>query len=81
MPESVQAKFLRVIEQREVVRVGSTEPKKVDVRIVSATNRDLAEDSKQGRFREDLFFRLSAISVSSRLAPQMKRVYGADQRL
>lgn len=63
LPEAVQAKFLRVIEQREVVRVGSTEPRAVDVRIVSATNRDLAEEARVGRFRGDLFFRLSGINV------------------
>jgi transcriptional regulator with PAS, ATPase and Fis domain len=64
LPEGVQAKFLRVIEQREVVRVGSTQARRVDVRFVSATNRNLAEDAKAGRFRGDLFFRLSGISVA-----------------
>lgn len=63
LPEAVQAKFLRVLEQREVTRVGSTRARKVDVRVVAATNRDLAQASKQGQFRQDLFFRLSGISI------------------
>lgn len=63
LPEAVQAKFLRVLEQREVTRVGSTRSRKVDVRVVAATNRDLARASQQGQFRQDLFFRLSGISI------------------
>ena len=58
LPLSMQAKLLRVLQDQEVVRVGSTQPRKVDVRILAATNRDLEEDVRQGLFRADLFYRL-----------------------
>jgi len=63
MPMPTQIKLLRVIENREIVRVGSNEPRKVDVRLISATNRDLAELVKRGEFREDLYFRLKVVRV------------------
>ena len=63
MPKAMQAKLLRVLESGEVVRVGSNEPRHVDVRLVSATNRDLAEMVKQGEFREDLFFRIKGVEL------------------
>jgi DNA-binding NtrC family response regulator len=63
LPAPIQAKFLRVLEQREVVRVGSHEPVKVDVRVIAATHRDLRHEIDAGRFREDLFFRLAQIRV------------------
>ncbi|MBD3258221.1 hypothetical protein GF377_07285, partial [candidate division GN15 bacterium] len=62
MPLSIQAKVLRVLEEKEIVRLGETVPRKVDVRIVSATNRDLAELMAQCQFREDLYYRLCAMS-------------------
>jgi DNA-binding NtrC family response regulator len=56
---AIQAKFLRVLERREVTRVGGTTPVKIDVRVVAATHRDLRHEIETGRFREDLFYRLS----------------------
>ena len=63
LPLSTQAKLLRVLEERVVVRLGSTRPRPVDVRFVAATNRDLEADSLTGRFRSDLYFRLAGISL------------------
>jgi DNA-binding NtrC family response regulator len=64
MPLPAQAKLLRAIELREVVRVGGVRPRPVDVRFISATNRDLEGLIAQRLFRRDLFFRLNGISVS-----------------
>jgi DNA-binding NtrC family response regulator len=59
----MQAKLLRVIQNREIQRVGSPELRKVDVRIIAATNRDLRAEVLGGRFREDLFYRLNTIEI------------------
>jgi len=60
-----QAKVLRVLEEGEIQRVGSSETKNIDVRIIAATNKDLKEEIKKGNFREDLFFRLNVVPVKS----------------
>jgi two-component system, NtrC family, response regulator HydG len=64
MPLTTQMKLLRVLEEREIVRVGSNQPIPVDVRLLSATNMNLVEAVGEGRFREDLYFRLRVISIS-----------------
>jgi DNA-binding NtrC family response regulator len=63
MPLSTQAKLLRVLQNQEVLRVGSLTPQKVDVRVVAATNKDLRDQIAERQFREDLFFRLSMIEI------------------
>lgn len=63
MPLSVQPKLLRVLQEYELERVGSTKKIHLDIRIVAATNRDLREMIKEGKFREDLFYRISVINV------------------
>jgi two-component system response regulator HydG len=63
LPLGVQAKLLRTLENGEVQRVGAVEPKRVDVRVVAATNRALEEDVAEGRFRSDLYYRLNVVEV------------------
>lgn len=63
MPLTTQAKILRALQEREIERVGGAEPIRVDIRVVAATNRDLAEEVAAGRFREDLFFRINAFTL------------------
>lgn len=71
MPLSVQPKLLRVLQEYELERVGSTKKIHLDIRIVAATNRDLREMIKEGKFREDLFYRISVINV--KLPPLRER--------
>jgi two-component system response regulator HydG len=71
MPQSMQAKLLRVLENGEVVRVGANDPIQVDVRLISATNRDLDEMVAEKKFREDLFFRITGVTI--RIPPLRER--------
>jgi DNA-binding NtrC family response regulator len=64
LPASLQSKLLRVIENGEVQRVGSVEPRKVDVRLIAATNRSLRDEVSAGRFRGDLFYRLNVAEIA-----------------
>src|SRR5207253_5048145 len=64
LPMSVQAKLLRALEYGEVQRVGSLQPKHVDVTVIAATNRDLRSEVAAGRFRGDLFYRLNVVEVT-----------------
>ena len=64
LPMVMQAKLLRVLQDREFVRVGSTKIRKVDVRVISATNRDLDKEVQDGRFRSDLFYRLRVAVIT-----------------
>lgn len=63
MPLLMQAKLLRAIQEKELVRVGGSKPEKVDVRIIAATNRDILEEVQKGHFREDLYYRLNVVSI------------------
>ena len=63
MSPTIQAKFLRVLEGHPFERVGGTEPIKVDVRVIAATNRDLEKDVAEGKFRRDLYFRLHVLEI------------------
>ena len=64
MPLSLQVKLLRVIQEREIVRLGSNKTVKVDVRLLCATNKDLEKEIQEGRFREDLYYRIKVVSIA-----------------
>jgi DNA-binding NtrC family response regulator len=85
LPQPVQVKLLRVLEDRKVLRLGGRTPRKLDVRFVAATNRDLEVEIAHGRFRQDLYFRLSGVSFvipplrarSTEIAPLAERFLAA----
>lgn len=72
VPLNLQVKLLRAIEQKEILPVGSTNPKVVDVRIVAATNKNLAKEVETGNFREDLYYRLNVVGIN--IPPLKERV-------
>jgi DNA-binding NtrC family response regulator len=71
LPLETQVKLLRTLEQGEITRVGESTPRKVDVRVIGATNRDLTADVSSGKFRQDLYFRLKTIMI--RIPPLRER--------
>lgn len=77
LPLQLQAKFLRVLQEGEVRRIGESKPIQVDTRVVAATNRDLADEVRHGRFREDLYFRINVFQV--RVPPLRERTEDLPQ--
>jgi DNA-binding NtrC family response regulator len=71
LPLGLQSKLLRVLEEGTITPVGTTAPQKVDARIVAATNRDLEQEAKEGRFRQDLYYRLNVVKI--KLPPLRER--------
>jgi len=96
LPLSIQVKLLRVLQEGEIQRVGALKPKKIDVRVIAATNRDLYKMTQEGTFRQDLYYRLNIIPITipalrdrrADIAPltklfldQLKKRYGDEKYL
>lgn len=76
LPLGTQARLLRILENGEFIKVGSSQVQKTDVRLVAATNRDLLERSRQGKFREDLYYRLATVPLRvPKLAERKQDIY------
>ncbi len=73
IPPSMQVKLLRVLQEREIMRIGSTKPVKVDVRFLFATNRDIEVMVKEGEFRQDLYFRINVVNINLPPLSERKR--------
>lgn len=91
MPPALQAKLLRVLQDHNFERVGGTKPIRADLRVIAATNRDLDQAAKEGRFREDLFYRLNVVRITlpplrerkedlGVLVPHLVRKFSADAK-
>lgn len=72
MPMSCEVKLLRAVEQKQIIPVGSTEPVDIDLRLIAATNKDLIKEIKEGRFREDLYYRMNVVGIH--LPPLRERI-------
>ena len=82
IPPGMQVKILRAIDSGEITRVGDTTVRKMDVRIIAATNRDLRDEIRKGTFREDLYYRLNVVPLEIvRLAPPVAQVRWFDRTL
>jgi tetratricopeptide (TPR) repeat protein len=80
VPLSIQVKLLRAIEEKEIVRLGEVKPRKVDFRVIAATNRDMDELVSQGKFRSDLFYRLNGIRFLEEILCQRDKQNPANRR-